>query len=72
MAQHVVENVQLRLMYELGEDDNGKLIYRTKNYNNIKVDAETAGLLQAAEAISSLQETPVSTVKRSELHFLIV
>lgn len=70
MADYAVENVQLRLMYELGEDDKGKLLYRSKNYNNIKVDAEAAALLQAAEAISNLQTTPVSNVRRSELHFL--
>ncbi|WP_404443573.1 DUF1659 domain-containing protein [Sutcliffiella horikoshii] len=70
MADYAVENVQLRLMYELGEDDKGKLLYRSKNYNNIKVDAEASALLQAAEAISNLQITPVSNVRRSELHFL--
>ncbi|KMJ60098.1 hypothetical protein AB685_04475 [Bacillus sp. LL01] len=70
MADYAVENVQLRLMYELGEDDKGKLMYRTKNYNNVKVDAEAAELLQAAGAISGLQTTPVSNVRRSELHFL--
>ncbi|WP_404458578.1 DUF1659 domain-containing protein [Sutcliffiella horikoshii] len=40
MADYAVENVQLRLMYELGEDDKGNLLFRSKNYNNIKVDAE--------------------------------
>ncbi|QFT89820.1 hypothetical protein FIU87_14245 [Bacillus sp. THAF10] len=70
MAEFAVENVQLRLMYELGEDEKGKLMYRTKNYNNIRVQAEPASLLQAAGAISGLQTSPVYRVKRSELHFL--
>lgn len=70
MADYAVENVQLRLMYELGEDDKGNLMYRTKNYNNVKVDAEVTALLQAVGAISELQTTPVSNVRRSELHFL--
>lgn len=70
MAEVAIESSQLRLVYELGEDGNGRMQYRTKNYNNIKVDAEAAGLLAAAFAISSLQETPVASVKRNELQFL--
>ncbi len=70
MADYAVENVQLRLMYELGEDDKGNLLFRSKNYNNIKVDAEATALLQAAGTISGLQTTPVSNVRRSELHYL--
>ncbi|MGD6774574.1 MULTISPECIES: DUF1659 domain-containing protein [Bacillaceae] len=70
MADYAVENVQLRLMYELGEDEKGNLLFRSKNYNNIKVDAEATALLEAAGAISGLQATPVSNVRRSELHYL--
>ncbi|WP_078379723.1 DUF1659 domain-containing protein [Sutcliffiella halmapala] len=70
MAEVTIENTQLRLVYELGEDGNGRMQYRTKNYNNIKADAQVEGLLAAAFAISSLQETPVASVKRNELHFI--
>jgi hypothetical protein len=70
MADFVVENVQLRLMYELGLDEDGNVKYQTKNYNNIKVNAEATALVRAAQAIASLQTKPVSSVRRSEMHFL--
>ncbi|MBM7620211.1 hypothetical protein JOC95_002064 [Bacillus tianshenii] len=70
MAEVTIENSQLRLVYELGDDENGKMQFRTKNYNNIKVAATADGLLAAGFAISGLQNTPVSYVKRNDLQHL--
>lgn len=70
MAEVTIENSQLRLVYEVGDDEKGKMQYRTKSYNNIKVDAKADGLLAAAFAISGLQNTPVASVKRNELQHL--
>ncbi|MDX5475545.1 MAG: DUF1659 domain-containing protein [Bacillaceae bacterium] len=71
MTQAIKESTQLRILYFTGVDFDGNPIYKTKNYNNIKVDADHGGLFEAAQAIGSLQVHQVEKVSRNDLSQLI-
>ncbi|MGY3715176.1 DUF1659 domain-containing protein [Sutcliffiella cohnii] len=71
MAQAVLENTQLRLIFEVGLDEHGNVQFKTKNYNNIAIDATNEGLIAAAQAISSLQVHPLDAVKRNDLQLIV-
>ena len=71
MTQAIKENTQLRIVYLTGFDFDGNPTFKTKNYNNIKVDADHGGLFEAAQAIGSLQVHPVDKVSRNDLSQLV-
>lgn len=64
MAEMQLIESQLRLTYESGVGENGKTLYRYKNYSNIKTEATADGLLQAAQVIASLQTYPLAKIER--------
>ena len=70
MAQTLIQNSQLRLIFELGTDENGKMKYKNKNFNNIKTSATAEQLLSVAQAIASLQIYPLTQVERNDKHVL--
>ncbi|WP_250886544.1 DUF1659 domain-containing protein [Bacillus sp. SM2101] len=71
MAQAIITDSQLRVIYDLGIDEEGKQIFRNKNYNNVKTQATTDELYTAAEAIISLQENEVHRVERNDSQQLV-
>ena len=71
MATEVLLDSQLRLVFDMGLDENGKQIYKRKNYNNIKLSATADQLLQAAQAISSLQTEALAFVERDDTNQII-
>jgi Protein of unknown function (DUF1659) len=66
MAIEVLLESQLSLVFDMGLDETGKQIYKRKNYNNIKTSATSDRLLQAAEAIGSLQTETLAFVERND------
>ncbi|WP_200894687.1 DUF1659 domain-containing protein [Bacillus alveayuensis] len=70
MAQTIIQSSQLRLVFELGTDEDGKMKYKNKNFNNIKTDAAPEQLLSVAQAIASLQIYPLARVERNDKHLL--
>jgi hypothetical protein len=70
MAQTIIQSSQLRLVFELGTDEDGKMKYKNKNFNNIKTDAAPEQLLSVAQAIASLQIYPLAQVERNDKHLL--
>jgi hypothetical protein len=70
MAQAVIQASQLRLVFELGIDENGKMKYKNKNFNNIKMNAQADQLFSVAQAIASLQIHPLAQVERNDKHLL--
>ena len=66
MTQAIKENTQLRIVYFTGVDFDGNPLYKTKNYNNIKVDAGHEVLYSAAQAISGLQVHSIDKVMRND------
>ncbi|MGM7681223.1 DUF1659 domain-containing protein [Cytobacillus sp. Hm23] len=71
MAQAIITDSQLRIIYDLGTDEEGKQIFRNKNYNNVKTTATTDELYTAAVAIISLQENEVHRVERNDSQQLV-
>lgn len=66
MATTVLLDSQLRIVFDMGLDENGKQIYKTKNYNNIKTSATADEFLQVAQAIVSLQPETLAYVERND------
>ncbi|ANB57058.1 hypothetical protein GFC29_187 [Anoxybacillus sp. B7M1] len=70
MAQSIIQQSQLRLVFEAGVDEAGKPIYRRRQLNNIKVTASPEQLLAVSQALASLQSDPLVQVERSDLHLI--
>jgi Protein of unknown function (DUF1659) len=66
MAAEFLLESQLRLVFDMGLDENGKAIFKRKNYNNVKTTATPDQLLQAAQAIVSLQTETLALVERND------
>ncbi|OAS87843.1 MULTISPECIES: DUF1659 domain-containing protein [Metabacillus] len=66
MAVATLLDTQLSLVFNMGVDENGKDIYKRKNYNNVKTSATPDQLLQAAQAIASLQTETLTFVERND------
>ncbi|MFC0271716.1 DUF1659 domain-containing protein [Metabacillus herbersteinensis] len=66
MAEAYLLDSQLRLVYNVGIDEEGKAILKSKNYNNVKTTATAEQLLQAAQAIASLQTETLEAVERND------
>lgn len=70
MAQAVVQQSQLRLVFEAGVDEAGKPVYKRKSFNNIKTGAAAEQLFTVSQALASLQTNPLVQIERSDLHFI--
>lgn len=68
MADTLLVDSQLRIVFDMGLDANGKQLYKTKNYNLIKTTVSAEELLQAAQAIVSLQTEPLAFVERNDTY----
>jgi hypothetical protein len=66
MAQTYLQDVQLRLVLEVGFDGEGKMQYRSKNYNNINSSATAEQLFAVAQAIASLQTLQLNTIEKND------
>lgn len=65
-------STQLRLVFYDGEDGRtGKPIYRTKNFNNVKISATEEQLFRIAVALESLQQSPLYTIERRDASEII-
>jgi len=71
MAEALITGSQLRIVFEDGVDEFGKLQFKTKNYNNIKPSATADELLQAANAIIGLQSLSLDKVERNDSHLIV-
>ncbi|PLR79852.1 hypothetical protein CVD25_09620 [Bacillus canaveralius] len=66
MAQGLLMESRLRLVFESGLNEKGEPIFKTKTYNNIKKEATPDQLYQTALALAGLCADPLSTVERSD------
>ncbi|WHY00246.1 DUF1659 domain-containing protein [Neobacillus sp. DY30] len=66
MAQAIVTASKLRLVFQVGMDDDGKPILKAKTFNNIQKSATPGQLLQAAQAVISLSNDTLSNIERVE------
>lgn len=66
MAQAALIDSKLRLVFEVGTDENGKTLYKTKTLNNVKPEATTEQLFLTAQALGALCNDPITTVERND------
>ncbi|SFA72061.1 MULTISPECIES: DUF1659 domain-containing protein [unclassified Bacillus (in: firmicutes)] len=66
MAQALLGDTKLRLVFEVGVDEKGNPILKTKTLNNIKKDSTADELSQAANALASLSKDVLSSVERTD------
>ncbi|WP_270181030.1 DUF1659 domain-containing protein [Alkalihalobacillus sp. CinArs1] len=66
MATASLNSTQLRMVLDVGVDEKGKTIFRSKNFNNIKVTASTDALFTVAAALAPLQQHTMFAVERND------
>lgn len=66
MAQAILAETKLRLVFEAGMDDKGAPIYKAKTLSNIKKEATADQLSQVAQAITVLCNDTLSRVERAD------
>jgi hypothetical protein len=66
MARSFLQSSKLRLVFDGGIDDNGKPILKAKTFSNVKKEATTDQLFQAANAIATLCTEPLNKVERTD------
>ena len=57
---------RLSLIFETGIDEEGKPVFRTKNYNNVKPEATTDSLYTVATVLTPLQQHTINAVERTD------
>lgn len=66
MAQAVVTASKLRLVFQVGMDDDGKPLFKAKTFSNIQKSATPDQLLQAAQALIGLSNDMLNNIERVE------
>ncbi|TLS38187.1 DUF1659 domain-containing protein [Pseudalkalibacillus caeni] len=66
MATVTLMDTQLRLVFEVGVDQDGKSIFRSKNFNNVKPSAASDALYAVATALSPLQQHVLFEIERND------
>jgi hypothetical protein len=66
VAQEVILDSRLRLVFETGMDEKGQPIYKTKTYGNIRKTATADELLQAGQALGGLCANPLVGIERAD------
>lgn len=66
MAQALLEGTKLRLVFEAGMDEKGNPLYKAKAFSNVKKEATTDQLNQAAQAITVLTNDVLNKVERND------
>jgi hypothetical protein len=64
MAQAVVTSSKLRLVFQVGMDDEGKPVLKAKTLSNIPKSATADQLFQAAQALIGLSNDTLSNIER--------
>ncbi|WP_233254315.1 DUF1659 domain-containing protein [Salipaludibacillus keqinensis] len=62
---------RLSLTFLTGFDENGKEMYQTRHFRNIKTEASNDSLFQTALALASLQQFELDKVERNNTYELI-
>jgi hypothetical protein len=64
MATAVIATSRLRLVFQVGMDDDGKPLLKAKTFSNIQKSATADQLFQAAQAIIGLSADTLSNIER--------
>jgi len=64
MATAVIATTKLRIVFQVGMDDDGKPLLKAKTFSNIQKSATPDQLLQAAQAYVDLSNDTLSNIER--------
>lgn len=70
-AAEVITDSQLRLVLDMGMDIDGNVIYKNKNFNNVKPTSTADQLYAIAQALAPLQQHPMVTIERNNSYDVI-
>lgn len=70
MAETILKETQLRLVFDMGLNEKGKQVFKFKNYNNVKTTATPDQLLNAAQALADLQTNILFGAERNDSNML--
>ena len=68
MAIKMTRDSKLRVVFQTGDTEEGKPIYKTKSYSNVAEDVTPDQLQQVGEALASLSTYPMGGIQQSLLH----
>lgn len=71
MAQAMITDTQLRMVFDHGMDLDGNQISKNKNFNNVKPTATTDNLFAIAQALAPIQTHPLQQIERNDSFDLI-
>ena len=71
MAIKMTRDSKLRVVFQTGDTDEGKPIYKTKSYSNVAEDVTPDQLQQVGEALASLSTYPMGGIQQSLLHEIL-
>ncbi|ALC90853.1 hypothetical protein AM500_14450 [Bacillus sp. FJAT-18017] len=66
MAQAILAQSTLRLVFETGVDVKGEPIFKSKTFTNLKKEATPDQMHQAAIALAALCVDPLTSVERND------
>lgn len=66
MAQVILADSKLRLMFEVGMDEKGAPILKAKTFSNLKKEATADQLYQVAQAVAVLSNDTLNRVERAD------
>lgn len=66
MAQGILKDTQMRLIFETGLNEHGEPVLKSKNYNNVKKDATVDQVFQVAQALAGLSSYTLNSVERND------
>ncbi|MCD7036114.1 DUF1659 domain-containing protein [Metabacillus sp. GX 13764] len=70
MAETILKETQLRLVFDMGLNEKGKQVFKFKNYNNVKTTSTPDQLLNAAQALANLQTNILFGAERNDSNML--
>ncbi|MEK3886810.1 DUF1659 domain-containing protein [Bacillus sp. FSL K6-3431] len=66
MAEAYLKGTKLKLVFDYGMDDENKPVYKSKTFNNVRRNANSDELFQAAQAIGTLSMNPLWEIERND------
>ncbi|USK49912.1 DUF1659 domain-containing protein [Bacillus sp. CMF12] len=66
MAQAIIIDSKLRLVFETGLNGQGKPVYKSKTYNSVKQSATADQLFTVGQAIAGLSSYPLTEMNRND------
>lgn len=66
MAQAMMKDSKITLVFETGMNEKGEAIFKAKSYANVRKEATATQVHQAASALAGLSAYPIVSVERTD------